>query len=87
MNEHDTTPEPSGGDPHKPAGRRAFELFFRAAEEADGIGKDGVKALKALADAGHVSAANVMSVLFPPQDEKAKESPDAEVEAPDSASI
>ena len=72
------SPTPKAANLQESASERAFELFFRAAQEVGGVGEEAVKALQdLLGEAEQVSATGVMSALFPPQDEQAGEEPDA----------
>ncbi len=88
MSEQAPSPIPDDASLQKSASERAFELFFRAAREVDGVGEAGVKALQdMLCEAEQVSATGVMSALFPPQDEQYREEPDAEDQASESASV
>jgi hypothetical protein len=73
---------------HKSASDRAFELFFHAGRELDGVGEKGVRALQnLLAQAEGAGPVEIMAALFPPQDEQAGEEPDAEDQASESASV
>jgi len=53
---------------HKSTGERAFELFFCAAKELQGVEEKGVTALQdLLSKGGQPTATKIISTLFPEQ--------------------
>lgn len=88
MNERDAVPTADRASLEKSASERAFELFFRAARELEGVGEEGVEALREVVGEGEqVGPAEIMAALFPSQDGQAGEEPDAEDQASESTSV
>jgi len=67
---------------HKSAGERAFELFFCAAREVEGVGAKGAIALQdLLSKSSQPTATEIISTIFSGQSEQPTENADAENQA------
>ena len=72
----------------KSAGERAFELFFCAAREVEGVGAKGAIALQGLlSKGGQPTATEIISTVFPGQGEQPMENADAENQASQGSSV
>jgi len=74
VSELDAVSTPHGASLQKSASERAFELFFRAAQELEGVGEEGVEALRKLVgQTEQVGPAQIVAALFQSQDSQAGE--------------